>query len=217
MKQFKQIKPIKFIPKEQVDKLISLIHSSSYPNAIRDSTIFTISFYRGLRRSEPSLLQLEDYDRKRKMLLVSRLKGSDTNIWYDLVKPEIKSLEEYLKIRGNLLGPLFLSKYSFTEQYKRKEEDGSIRLLGVRGGYLENVMKKFATFAGIPKDLAHFHVLKHSICVYLLDEGMGIEEVKDWVGHKSISTTQIYAKVSSKKRREMTEKIDRRLEEVKKK
>jgi len=211
-RNFRVVKPIKYLPKETIDTLISLI---SGPNQLRDKAMFTISFWRGLRASEISLLNFSDYDRKKKRLLVHRLKGSVTDIWYDLQNPEVRSLELYIKMdRGTVPGPLFLSKYSYctTGKFANIDGNGNIKPKGVKRAYLDQLMKKYAPFAKIPKDLAHTHTLKHSICVYLLENDMNLVDVQDWAGHKSIATTQIYAKISDRKRRGIAETIARKLE-----
>ncbi len=41
--------------------------------------------------------------------------------------------------------------------------------------------------AGIPPDLRHFPALKHSCGVHLLLQGLGgVDQVKDWLGHRNI-------------------------------
>ena len=113
---------------------------------------------------------------------------------------------------GRNPGPLFTSKFSFTTEW---EGEGRYRGEGIGKGisrqYLDQVFKEYGPKVGIPGDLCHFHTLKHSICVYLLDRGYSLEEVADWVGHKSIRTTQIYAKVSEKKYEMMVKRLDREI------
>jgi site-specific recombinase XerD len=42
----------------------------------------------------------------------------------------------------------------------------------------------------------HFHVLKHSVATHLLDAGVDIRFVQDWLGHSNIQNTVIYAYLS---------------------
>ncbi len=55
--------------------------------------------------------------------------------------------------------------------------------------------------AGGPHGLAphHPHKLRHSYASALVEAGRGIDEVKELLGHSSISTTQIYVHVSRKR------------------
>jgi site-specific recombinase XerD len=57
--------------------------------------------------------------------------------------------------------------------------------------------RKYGPAAGLPKEKAHFHVLKHSIATHLLEAGADLSFVHDWLGHADISNTQLYEKLVS--------------------
>lgn len=38
----------------------------------------------------------------------------------------------------------------------------------------------------------HVHTLRHSIATHLLQNGMSLEKIKDFLGHTSLESTQIY-------------------------
>ena len=59
-------------------------------------------------------------------------------------------------------------------------------------------IKKVAAMCGIKKRVS-FHVSRHSWAVLALEYGMPIESVSKILGHTNITTTQIYAKVTSTK------------------
>ena len=40
------------------------------------------------------------------------------------------------------------------------------------------------------------HLLRHSMAMNLRGEGFAIDEIKEFLGHESISTTQIYSRVT---------------------
>ena len=42
------------------------------------------------------------------------------------------------------------------------------------------------------------HSLRHSIATHLLESGLGVEQVRDFLGHSHLETTQIYTRVNSK-------------------
>jgi integrase/recombinase XerD len=50
--------------------------------------------------------------------------------------------------------------------------------------------------ANIQKD-AGFHTLRHSIATHLLQSGLELEEVKQFLGHSSLETTQIYTHIAN--------------------
>ena len=64
-------------------------------------------------------------------------------------------------------------------------------------GRVERFMKKYGALAEIPPEKQDFHILKHSICTHLLDAGEELYFVKDWVGHKNIQNTLVYARLTT--------------------
>ena len=61
-------------------------------------------------------------------------------------------------------------------------------------------MRRYGELVGLPKDPRGAHALKHSIAMRLLDAGTRVETVSDWLGHKSINSTLIYAKLTNSTR-----------------
>jgi site-specific recombinase XerD len=78
---------------------------------------------------------------------------------------------------------------------------------GIEGGcYTEIRSSGIATVssirepsAGLPPSVAS-HSLRHSIAVHSLEEGFGLEYVADLLGHASIRSTAIYARITSRGR-----------------
>ncbi|MEM2991555.1 MAG: site-specific integrase, partial [Halobacteria archaeon] len=66
---------------------------------------------------------------------------------------------------------------------------------------------KYSKRAGLPQDKQHFHCLKHSIATHLIDAGADIMFVKDWLGHKNIQNTLVYAQLINKTRDEQARRI----------
>lgn len=60
--------------------------------------------------------------------------------------------------------------------------------------------------AGIKKDVT-FHTGRHTFAVLMITEGVDLYTVSKLLGHKEISTTQIYAKVVDKKRQDAVNRI----------
>jgi integrase len=40
--------------------------------------------------------------------------------------------------------------------------------------------------------LRHLHALKHSCGVHLLLQGLGVDQVRDWLGHRNVQNTMAY-------------------------
>ena len=85
----------------------------------------------------------------------------------------------------------------------RSRDDAEAVFLNTRGGRLSRqaawqVIKKYGTRAGLGDALSP-HVLRHSCATHLLDHGADLRVVQEMLGHASISTTQIYTKVSQER------------------
>ena len=52
----------------------------------------------------------------------------------------------------------------------------------------------------------HPHALRHSKAVHLVEADVNIIYIRDFMGHSSVKTTEIYAKISSKSRSEAVER-----------
>jgi len=85
----------------------------------------------------------------------------------------------------------------------RSRDDAEAVFLNTRGGRLSRqaawqLIKKYGSRAGIGDELSP-HVLRHSCATHLLDHGADLRVVQEMLGHASISTTQIYTKVSQER------------------
>lgn len=166
----------KYLTEDELRKLLSVISDA------RDKAIFTVAYWRGLRACEVGRLTLASFDRKREMLHVKRAKRSLEGS-FPLSPQELRALRGWLKVRGDKPGPLFPSRHG----------------RGISRQMLDVLMRRYGATAGIPEHLRHFHSLKHSIATHLLGK-LNIEEVQDWVGHRDIKSTQVYARIRSQQR-----------------
>ena len=85
----------------------------------------------------------------------------------------------------------------------KRRDDAEAVFLNQRGGRLSRqgvwlVIKKYGQLAGITGHLSP-HVLRHSCATHLLDHGADLRVVQELLGHASISTTQVYTKVSQER------------------
>lgn len=88
------------------------------------------------------------------------------------------------------------------DRWKRRD-DAEAMFLNQRGGRLSRqgawlIIKKYGERAGITDHLSP-HVLRHSCATHLLDHGADLRIVQEMLGHASISTTQIYTRVSQER------------------
>jgi integrase/recombinase XerD len=85
----------------------------------------------------------------------------------------------------------------------RQRGDADAVFLGTRGGRLSRqaawtVLRRWALVAGVSGEISP-HVLRHSCATHLLEHGADIRTVQEFLGHASVSTTQIYTKVATER------------------
>jgi len=85
----------------------------------------------------------------------------------------------------------------------RSRDDAEAVFLNTRGNRLTRqaawlVVKNYGRRAGITDTLSP-HVLRHSCATHLLDHGADLRVVQEMLGHASVSTTQVYTKVSQER------------------
>lgn len=112
----------------------------------------------------------------------------------------------------------------FFRQKKTKQQEyldiapEAVSLLGERGkpeehmfflhrpGYTNDILRIWCGLAGIDKDIT-FHCGRHTFATMMLSIGTDIYTVSKLLGHKELSTTQIYAKVMDKNKQEAVSRI----------
>lgn len=141
----------------------------------RDWLMILVAFWHGLRASEVVALTRDDIADGQ--LSVSRLKGSNHTI-----QPLIEHADELLNERPALI------------EYAAKHTSNQ-RLFPIGRQHFWRLFRHYCKSAGIPGSKAHPHVLKHSIAMQTIHSA-GIENVRQYLGHKSIASTGAYLKVT---------------------
>lgn len=178
------IKTIKYLTQDELKSLLKVIDNK------RDKAIFLLAYRHGLRASEIGMLKPSDVNLERGRIRIDRLKHSQGG--EQIMQPdEQKAVRAWLKQRVDNNPWLFPSR----------------RGQPIHRRTLDYMMKHYGEKAGIPDKKCHFHVLKHSIATHLLDAGADIRFVQDWIGHKNIQNTVVYAQISNKARDEQASKL----------
>lgn len=153
----------------------------------RDRAILSIFYGCGLRRSEGLALNIQDVMLKEKLVFVR--KGKNYRQRYVPMAEQVREdLTEYIRIaRKKLLS------YSGSKQEALLISRQAKRL---SGNQLIGRIQYLATLAGIDSKPG-VHTLRHTIATHLLQSGMSLEEVSQFLGHASLESTQIYTHLSA--------------------
>lgn len=158
----------------------------------RDWVLLLITFWHGLRASEA--LSLTPAHFTDGYLTVQRLKGS-MRTTQPLIEDADPLLDEKSAVERLLAG------FPTSVEVEKHAKRGSIyitnpwRLFPLTRFQFYRLVRRCGRAAGLPKHLCHPHVLKHTIASLSIREA-GIENVRQYLGHRSISSTGEYLKVN---------------------
>jgi len=194
-------KEIKFLKLEQLAQLLSAPDLSTVIG-LRDSALLETLFSTGLRVAEIAALnrdQIRIKDDTDELEIAVVGKGSKIRTVY-FSKRAIASLRDYLKKRFDLDEALFIN---YKRGWEKNLSDKSRRLT-VKS--IEDIVKKYVLIAGLPV-MATPHTLRHSFATDLLNQGVDLRTVQEFLGHSNIATTQIYTHVTNKQLKDIHKKV----------
>ncbi len=187
---------LKFLARDHMRELVDSIDVGS-EMGLRDRAMLETLFSTGMRVSELVKLDREIINvRTRELGIIG--KGGRARIVF-LSDSAIFWLDKYIGNRQDDYSPLFI-RYS---REKNGLNNGEKMRLNVRT--VQRVIKKYARRARIPID-ATPHTLRHSFATDLLSNGADLRSVQELLGHKNVSTTQIYTHVTNPRLREIHKK-----------
>jgi integrase/recombinase XerD len=148
----------------------------------RERAVLNLCYGLGLRRTEAVNLNIEDINFKTSQAFVREGKGKKRR-----VVPISPKVLQGLKI------------YLESERTSTKTKAFITTKMGERttGGNLNSTLKTILERTEIEKKIT-LHCLRHSIATHLLENGLSVERVRDFLGHKHLESTQIYTRVKNK-------------------
>ncbi len=197
-KDAKSEKLVKFLTLEQVEKLLDApktdqINNNESPIEPRNKAILETLFSTGLRIAELVALNREQFAniKNKKDLEVGIIgKGGYPRTVY-FSERALSWLRAYLETRDDKERALFVN-------YRAKKGNVGGRL---NRRSIERMVKKYAILSGIPLFTTP-HTLRHSMATDLLEKGVDLRTIQEFLGHRSILTTQVYTHVTNKRLRD---------------
>jgi len=163
------------------------------PLGLRDRALLETLYSAGLRVSELTGLNVEDVDFQESMATV-RGKGRRERLAL-LGPPALEALRRWLDGRAAVMAALQRPQTAlFLNKNGTRLSSRSV------GRLLEKYLKQ----AGLDPRTSP-HTLRHSFATHLLDNGADIRSVQELLGHRSLSTTQIYTHVTTHRLQESYE------------
>lgn len=184
---------LKFLNREQIETLLNQPEIAAH-EGLRDKAILETLFSTGLRVSELVNLNRDEINLDRGEFGV---KGKGGRIRVVFLSDRAKVwLDRYLKQRNDNFKPLFI-RYSLQVT---PENAGEKMRLTPRS--VQRIVKKYVRKAKIPVDIST-HGLRHSFATDLLMNGADLRSVQELLGHKNVSTTQIYTHITNQQLRDV--------------
>jgi integrase/recombinase XerD len=167
------------LTQQEIKRLYQATDNSIY--GIRDRALLALYYGCGLRRREGINLKTHDIDWRRRCLHVMAGKGNKDRI-VPISAGALEDLRDYHQNR-KAFNPGGEDFFLLTTQ-------GST----VGGSTILNRIKKLAEDAGIKKEVT-VHSLRHSIATHLLQQGMSLDHIRQFLGHSSMETTGKYVHI----------------------
>ena len=185
---------VKVLFREELERLLSMPDTST-KNGMRDSAILELFFSTGLRLMELVSLSRKDLNFQTREISVRGKRGKIRVVF--LSERSVEALKRYIDARLDHLSPLFIN---YHDSAVNEMPPGEGHRLSCNSIY--RIVKKYALQAGIVSNPSP-HTLRHSFATDLLRNGADLRSVQELLGHKDLSTTQIYTHVTNPQLKEV--------------
>ena len=192
-------KSIKFLEREQIDRLLNMPEISTQ-DGFRDKAILEVLFSTGLRVSELVALNRDQINFDRKEFGVIG-KGRRARVVF-LSDSAASWLKRYLDNREDHALPLFI-RYAGKKPDDGQDPGEAMRLTARS---VQRLVEKYVKKARLPIKITP-HGLRHSFATDLLSGGADLRAIQEMLGHKNVSTTQIYTHITNPQLKEIHAKF----------
>lgn len=162
-----------FISEEELNKILGNIKNEEL------GRLSTLAFFTGMRLGELTNLKWSEVDLKSRLITITNDKSFSTKSKKDRIVPISKKIIDMLK--GKM-------KEANKSEFVFSKTDG----IKFNNDYVSKNFKKAVRKTEVDEKI-HFHTLRHSFASRLVQKGVSIYIVMELLGHKDVTTTQIYS------------------------
>ncbi len=189
---------LKFLSREQVERLLEMPNLQKV-EGLRDRAILEVLFSTGLRVSEMMKLDRDKIDLKQREFGIIG-KGRRPRVVF-LTERAATWLERYMRSREDANKPLWIRLSG-----KKADPTSSSEKMRLTVRSIQRIVEKYRLMAGLSIKVSP-HVLRHSFATSLLQNGADLRSVQEMLGHKNVSTTQIYTHVTNPQLKQIHDKF----------
>ncbi len=156
----------------------------------KEKAVLSLFYGCGLRRSEAAQLRISDLHFNSRLLYVRSGKGGKRRA-VPMSKKVQHHFEKYIEIER--VQALKNTKEMVNQKAFILNQNGH----PMSGSSYARLLKEILARTNIKKHIT-LHCLRHSIASHLLESGLSLEYVRDFLGHKHLESTQIYTRIKNK-------------------
>ncbi len=164
-----------------------------------ERTILSLGYGCGLRSGEMEQVNINDVRLREKIIIVPKGKGNKRRI-IPMSSGVVEDLSDYY----------FNEREKLAEGRDYQEKDHAF-MLNNRGGrmreftynkYLKRLLVRTENESILDKEIS-IHNLRHSIATHLIEQGLSTEQVRQFLGHSELETTQVYTHISAQQLKDL--------------
>lgn len=173
----------------------------SHPLGLRDQAMLSVYYGCGLRKNEGSQLDVTDIYLQKSLLHVRAGKMYQER-YVPITEQNLRIMQDYLQVRDWFLyhHSVHLDKYGY--KIKKPRANDQAFFLNIFGSRVHDFTQRLQLLkqqANIDKPFS-LHSLRHSIATHLLQAGMSLPSIAQFLGHRNLESTQIYTHIVDEQR-----------------
>jgi integrase/recombinase XerD len=162
-----------------LDEVRSILDTVRTP---QNKAYLTTVYSCGLRLHEALYLQISDIDSDRMRIHVHRGKGAKDR-YVPLPESTLNTLRDYWKLHRN---PTWIFP-----RLGRSGKEGTTAKIPMNKSSVQGALRRVLKQLNLKKRIS-IHTLRHSYATHLLEAGVNIRRIQQYLGHSSLNSTMVY-------------------------